>query len=392
VAAARCRHHAPPPHAPRPPRPQVAAELLFTWPLIRWLYGCRLANLWLATWHAARAWCGGRRGGGRAGLPGRLLLGGRRWGRNVGVSPPPLITAAFLCCTAPHRRRFVLAACLLPDALQTRAMQPLSWVWWARQLAARLQGGHGGGGAGGGGGDEAAGARRADTARAQAQRCGRGARGRVGEGGKPTDRLMLTLTAVARQSHAASPAPVTRHPARYQELRDYYEHAATRALSEAGLPVSRLRLPSEQRWPTALSVPDCVDDLEPDAVPRGFVCPITQVGTGGRRVDSRRGSGRRSARGQHARDSRRTACSCSMHTPTLRNHPPHPRPRPPDGHAPARAADQRGDRDAGDIRADGDPKLAGQQQVGAPGGFGAVHGGGVLGRVPKRVHWLARLR
>lgn len=67
-------------------------------------------------------------------------------------------------------------------------------------------------------------------------------------------------------------------PGRYQELRDYYEHAATRTLSEAGLPVSRLRLPSEQRWPAALTIPDCVDELEPEAVPRGFVCPITQVG------------------------------------------------------------------------------------------------------------------
>ncbi|GBF88048.1 hypothetical protein Rsub_00760 [Raphidocelis subcapitata] len=160
---------------------QVAAELLFTWPLIRWLYGCRLANLWLASWHSARAW-------------------------------------------------FVLVACLLPDGLQARAMQPLSWIWWLRQLAARLQGARPGGG---GAREDAAGARRAETARAQAQR--------------------------------------------YQELRDYYEHAATRALSEAGLPVARLRLPSEQRWPAELSVPECVDELDSDAVPRGFVCPITQM-------------------------------------------------------------------------------------------------------------------
>lgn len=161
---------------------QVAAELLFTWPLLRWLKDAGLANMWLASWHSARAW-------------------------------------------------YVLAACLLPDTLQARVMQPLSWIWWIRQLALRLQAA--GGAQGAGAVADAAGARRAETARAQAQR--------------------------------------------YQELRDYYEHAAARALSEAGLPVSRLRLPSEQRWPTALQVPECIDELDGDLVPRGFICPITQM-------------------------------------------------------------------------------------------------------------------
>lgn len=66
-------------------------------------------------------------------------------------------------------RRFVLAACLLPDALQTRAMQPLSWIWWTRQLALRLQGDRATPGGEAAAADPA-GVRRAENARAQAQR------------------------------------------------------------------------------------------------------------------------------------------------------------------------------------------------------------------------------
>jgi len=53
---------------------QVAAELLFTWPLLRWLYGCRLANVWLAGWHSARAWWVVRLEGGCGFVPFRSFV------------------------------------------------------------------------------------------------------------------------------------------------------------------------------------------------------------------------------------------------------------------------------------------------------------------------------